>query len=271
LGSNVAAQYIASLVPATILRTVAVSPGVHAIDVLMPPGHGPMGRNVFVNINGLLTQAANYTYSAPVITNVAPARTNLTGVNGQLLVYIDGSSFCSGTDGCGTLLIDFGTGFFVAASPRPSTWSDNEVAFFCTQPAVGDTYRVQIVVDGYGSNIVSFAAPVPSWDALIGQGTWLGMSTLGGEPFYINGVSDIGALDTAAISILVGTFTCTNLTKTLQVRETGLRHLRTPFMHASPPPPIHPLYSSLICSSYSMRLCRLVPMVLLRPPTFSLP
>ena len=78
--------------------------------------------------------------------------------------------------------------------------------------------RFQVVVDGYGSNIGSFSAPVPSWNALVGQGAWGGKSTLGGEPFYINGVTDVGALAPSAITVLLGSFACTNVNKTLQVR-----------------------------------------------------
>jgi hypothetical protein len=79
-------------------------------------------------------------------------------------------------------------------------------------------YPLQVVVDGFGSNIATFSSPVPSWDALINQGTWTAMSTLGGQSIFINGVTDVGALDPSEISILVGPYVCTNLTKKNQVR-----------------------------------------------------
>jgi hypothetical protein len=50
-GSAAVAQYLSTLVPATVLRVSRLGPGSHAIDVLMPAGYGAP-RRVFAQIGG---------------------------------------------------------------------------------------------------------------------------------------------------------------------------------------------------------------------------
>ena len=163
---------------------------------------------------------------------------------------MQGASFCSGAGGCGVLLVDLGTG---TLAPFPAgNWSDSQVAFVVAQPPVGTVYRVAIAVAGVQSAAVSFSAPVPSWNSLVGQKSsgWVGMSTLGGEvrrgrasgtaaaaaspccscclllllllqPFYINGILDIGEVDPTKIAIFVGPWNCSGITRTLQTGTAG--------------------------------------------------
>ncbi|CAE7769008.1 unnamed protein product, partial [Symbiodinium sp. KB8] len=65
-------------------------------------------------------------------------------------------------------------------------------------------------VDGVSSNVFYFKKPVPNFNALEGQGEWEDMKTVGGEEFFVAGVSDIDTVtDLTQIQVTFGdSFAC---------------------------------------------------------------
>lgn len=168
-GTTTTASWISRLVPATTLNPIPnTATGVDAISFVLPVGFGP-SREVFLVAGGVPSNVVTFDYSPPIITNIAPDRLNVTA--GMLRLFVEGLNFCTGTNGCGTLLID--------GSPVvPLSWSDTRIQAIVRDPATGSgSATVQVAVGGVASNVSTFSTPVPAFDAVTGQGTWGGTTS----------------------------------------------------------------------------------------------
>lgn len=162
--------WMSQLATPSTLNPQAIAHGTNSIDFVTPEGFGA-GRAVFLVVNGVPSNAVRFDYDPPVITNVAPDRINVTA--GYLRLTIEGNNFCSGLNGCGTLLID-------GAATSPLSWSHTRVVSIVRDPNglyAGASSNVAVSVGGTTSNTVAFSSPVPSVTSLVGQGSWGGTAT----------------------------------------------------------------------------------------------
>jgi len=130
----------------------AVSGAVESVQFAIPPGFGPAAE-VLVVVDGVPSDAnATFVYDAPVITNLAPNRFNLTQ-NGSLNLIIEGSSFCA-TQACGVIRVNNET-------ILPTSWSHSYISCVVPDPQSSVPQAVQIVVGGVASPVAFFLKPVP--------------------------------------------------------------------------------------------------------------
>lgn len=111
-----------------------------SVTVAIPPGYGS-AADVIVIVDGVPSAGTTFfSYDPPVITNLAPDRTNLS-IPGTLHVWIDGSSMCSGTGGCGRVL-------FNGDAPLLTLyWTDTLIQILVVDPqsnTVPNTVQVRI-------------------------------------------------------------------------------------------------------------------------------
>jgi hypothetical protein len=176
--------------------------GNQSLEFFVPAGYG-VNREVFVVVDGFPSSILNFSYDKPTITNISPDRLGVA--SGFMRVFVEGTSFCDGMNECGIVYV---------SGSRVTTQNYSHTSIMFVVPLPADPVPVQIVVAGVGSNIVSFSAPVPNFQALQGQGSWDDMDTAGGESFYIAGVSDVGGAPLNALQILIGGADCLNLART---------------------------------------------------------
>jgi hypothetical protein len=204
-----AKAWLASLPSALItFRNSFTGCGNHSLQVQAPEGFG-QDREVIVVVNGYPSNIVYYDYAAPIVTNVATDRTNLTG--GMWRVFVEGSSFCSAScfaAGKATLSING------IVTPVLS-WTHDRIIFIEQAPPASAQGRTFVVtVDGIASNGYLFLRPPPAVDQFADQGTWTGMDTRGDEFFYINGVVGllpipVGVSD--VVKVFIGEGLCTSL------------------------------------------------------------
>ncbi|RYY32235.1 hypothetical protein EON62_05600, partial [archaeon] len=175
------------------------------MEAIIPEGWGHH-RAMFVVVDGVPSNVMNFTYNPPIIGNVAPDSRGVRA--GFWRVFVDGSSFCSGANGCGQVLLD-------GAPVVATNYSHSQIVFIAEAAQGGLKRTVQVVVDGIASNGFKFSKAVPSFDGLTGQGSWTGMDTAGGEAFYVAGVAEVGQYATDEISIMIGGHNCTGLSKSV--------------------------------------------------------
>ncbi|RYE82889.1 MAG: hypothetical protein EOO65_04810, partial [Methanosarcinales archaeon] len=196
-------RWVSELASLRTMEPVSLGGDVHQVEAIIPEGWGHH-RAMFVVVDGVPSNIVSFTYRAPTIDNVAPDRVGVQP--GFLRVFVDGSSFCSGANGCGQVLLD--------GAPMVATnYSHSQIVFVMEEPVEGIDRTVQVVVDGVGSNVINFRKPVPNFNSLTGQGSWTGMDTAGGELFFIAGVRDVGSVPTANIRVIIGEGNCTGLSK----------------------------------------------------------
>jgi hypothetical protein len=98
------ARWVASLsAPVTFSPTYTVR-GNHSISFMLPEGYGA-GRDLFVVVDGVPSNRLTFDYDAPIITNLAPDRFNVSV--GQLRLFVEGVNFCASplvpsAGGCGS-------------------------------------------------------------------------------------------------------------------------------------------------------------------------
>src|SRR5690606_5260250 len=135
-------------------------------------------------VDGLPSNVVSFDFDAPVITNVAPDRQNVTG--SDLRVWLDGTSFCvGGAASCGTLLVN-------GEAYPAQLWSHTQIMFVYSPRVAGENVTVQVVAGGQASNVRFFLQPVPNVNALVTQDSWTDMDTAGGQLLLIRGVHDVG-------------------------------------------------------------------------------
>jgi len=179
--------------------------GNHSMEIALPEGWGK-SRELFVVVDEVPSNIMTFKYDPPKILNVAPDRNEVPG--GFLRVFLEGTSFCSGRGGCGTLYVD-------GAPMTPRNYSHTVIVFPVQQPTGNARVRAYVVVDGVPSNTVEFRNPVPSFDGQVGQVPWDNMDTAGGEAFFVARVSDIGTVPVDQIRVEIGGRNCTNVTRTI--------------------------------------------------------
>jgi hypothetical protein len=197
-----AEAWVGGLYTAPIVATVHGATN-DTVTVAVPPGYGSRAE-IIVLVDGIPSDwSAAYSYDPPFISNLAPDRTNLT-IPGTLRVWIDGTSFCSGAGGCGSVL-------FNGAAPQYPTqyWSDSLIQILVTDPG-SDTIpnSVIVVVGDQRSNNVTFLKPVPNFAASVQTGVRAGMSTTGNQTFSIVNVADVNQ---EPCNITIGGNLCTGL------------------------------------------------------------
>ncbi|MDO8933370.1 MAG: cadherin domain-containing protein, partial [Rhodocyclaceae bacterium] len=199
---SAASRWISSLETPYFRAGFDLASGNSTLEFTVPEGFGA-SRELFVVVDGVPSSLWNFTYDAPQILNVAPDRLEVAA--GFLRVFVEGRSFCSGVNLCGTVMVD-------GSRVTPTNYSHTVILFVIPMPTADIT--LQIVVDGIGSNVVTFSTPMPSF-GLEGQGNWVDMRTSGGQLFYIAGVSDVGGVPLSSISISIDARACTNMTRVM--------------------------------------------------------
>jgi len=160
-----------------------------------------------------------------VIENIAPDRQEVE--QGLLRVFVEGRSFCSGLHGCGKVLLD-------GIEQPTEVWGHNQLMFIIPDPVNADReLTCVVVVDGVPSAPKRFKKPVPNFNALVDQGRWYEMDTLGGETFYIAHVFDVDTVDASEITIRFGAFVCQSMRKTQDTKD---RELNTYTLECVTPP-----------------------------------
>ena len=176
------AVWINSLQSPSAILPVIVPRMRASVQFMLPEGFGT-ARAVIFMVDGVPALPFGFDYSPPVISNLAPDRLGVA--SGFLRLTIEGSSFCNYQNGCGQLLID---GVPVTSTLVPATttdanyvaagnWTHARLLAIVLDPAMkgaGSSSSVQVVVGNQTSNVVSFSAPVPAFDALVGQANWGG-------------------------------------------------------------------------------------------------
>jgi VCBS repeat-containing protein len=162
------AAWIAGLVrPYETSRSI-MSRGNHTVEFTLPEGFG-VGREVFLVVDGVPSNVVTFAYDAPAIFNVAPDRLGVP--IGYLRVFVEGINFCRPTPAapnCGSVLVD-------GVAVLPNSHGHERIMLVVQDPASTNTdVRITVVVDGVASNVVPFSKPVPSFDAITGQGSWGG-------------------------------------------------------------------------------------------------
>jgi len=191
----------------TLLREDAGSAtndaGNHTVFVQLAEGFG-RARSLFLVVDGVPSNALNFSYNAPVITNAAPDRLGVPP--GYLRVWLEGESFCSGRFGCGAVFVD-------GVRVTPLNYSHTRAMFVIEDGGDAGAARVAtVVVDGVPSNAYYFRKPVPNYLAS-SQAAWEQLDTTGGQPFFVNGVRDVGTVPSADIAITIGGRRCGAVTK----------------------------------------------------------
>jgi len=189
---------LASPAPTYLL---ADNSGKHTIRFTVPSGYGP-NCDLMLVVDGVPSDIVSFTYDPPFIVNIAPDRQNVSA--GSLRVFVDGTSFCDGTNNCGEV--------YMNGVKQPITiWSHNQIMFIIKDlPEGSPEQAVEIRVSGIASNIRYFSKPVPNFNALVGQDTFVNMDTVGSQPLTIHAVADIGL---EPVNITVGGRQCTNITR----------------------------------------------------------
>jgi hypothetical protein len=180
-GSDAAGSAVALWV-ASLAKPLAVSPLNTAgknwtIRFQLPVGYGA-DLDLFVVVDGVPSNRLTFSYNPPVIYNLAPDRLNVSA--GQLRLFVEGNNFCNFANGCGELYVNGER--VLPPFLDIESWTDKSMMAIVDDPNKdGDKSRssyVMILVAGRWSNNVSFSAPVPSFDALSGQGSWGASKTL---------------------------------------------------------------------------------------------
>jgi len=180
-GSNAAGSAVALWV-ASLSRPIAVNPlntvGKNwTLQFQLPMGYGA-DLDLFVVVDGVPSNRLAVSYNPPVIFNLAPDRLNVSA--GQLRLFVEGNNFCNFANGCGELYVN--NELVLAPFLDIESWTDRGMMAIVEDPNKdGDKTRssyVMVRVAGRWSNNVSFSAPVPSFDALSGQGSWGASKTL---------------------------------------------------------------------------------------------
>lgn len=197
-------SWLHSLETPRVEATGVTPSGDHFVDFLLPEGFG-VDRELFVEVDGIPSFPALFTYEAPEIRNVAPDR---QGVElGLLNVFIDGVNFCSGQGSCGVVKVD-------GQVVDPQSHTHSQVHIVIPDPATTTTDLVVIVsVDGVDSNAVSFRKPVPAFSAANQGKDWVAMSGEGGEELELNHISDIGTVPATEIKVWIGPYLAGPVTK----------------------------------------------------------
>ncbi|KAA0147327.1 hypothetical protein FNF31_07613 [Cafeteria roenbergensis] len=193
--------WLGSLERPAIAMSGSLKDGSHYVDFEVPEGFGA-SRELLLLVDGVPSAVVPFRYDAPFITNIAPDRQQVE--TGLLRVFVEGESFCSGSQGCGSIKVD---GVPVA----PESWTHGQIMFIIPDPANADReLACSVEVDGVSSNVFYFKKPVPNFNALEGQGEWEDMKTVGGEEFFVAGVSDIDTVtDLTQIQVTFGdSFAC---------------------------------------------------------------
>jgi hypothetical protein len=165
VGDDAVARWIATFDAAVPILPSFVPRVSSTVSFLLPEGYGP-ARELLLLVNGVPSNLVNFTYEAPVITNVAPDR---VGVGpGQLRIFVEGTGFCAGPPSpCGTLLVG-------GASTSTLSWAHGRISAVVDDPGNGQATVVTVVVGGVQSNAVAFSTPVPTISSLSSQGNWGG-------------------------------------------------------------------------------------------------
>ncbi|KAA0145622.1 hypothetical protein FNF29_08460 [Cafeteria roenbergensis] len=193
--------WLGSLERPVVTMSGSLKDGSHYVDFEVPEGFGA-SRELLLLVDGVPSAVVPFRYDAPFITNIAPDRQQVE--TGLLRVFVEGKSFCSGSQGCGSIKVD---GVPVA----PESWTHGQIMFIIPDPANADReLACSVEVDGVSSNVFYFKKPVPNFNALEGQGEWEDMKTVGGEEFFVAGVSDIDTVtDLTQIQVTFGdSFAC---------------------------------------------------------------
>ncbi|KAA0166270.1 hypothetical protein FNF31_01496 [Cafeteria roenbergensis] len=193
--------WLGSLERPAIAMSGSLKDGSHYVDFEVPEGFGA-SRELLLLVDGVPSAVVPFRYDAPFITNIAPDRQQVE--TGLLRVFVEGESFCSGSQGCGSIKVD---GVPVA----PESWTHGQIVLIIPDPANADReLACSVEVDGVSSNVFYFKKPVPNFNALEGQGEWEDMKTVGGEEFFVAGVSDIDTVtDLTQIQVTFGdSFAC---------------------------------------------------------------
>jgi hypothetical protein len=194
-------QWLATLERPEVRSATARKDGTHVVQFQTTEGFGK-DLELLLMVDGVPSSLQTISYDPPHIDNIAPDRQEVDA--GLLRVFVEGSSFCNGEGGCGAVFVD---GVPVAVE----IWQHNLVMFIIPDPANADNALIcQIVVAGQASQAVPFKKPVPNFNALVGQGKWYEMSTLGGEEFFITGVSDIDTVPESDVTVRLGPYLCLN-------------------------------------------------------------
>jgi hypothetical protein len=183
--------------------------GNHSLTFTLPEGYG-VNRALFVTVSGVPSPIATFSYGAPSISNVAPDRQGVP--TGYLRVIVEGANFCAAGAGparCGVLLVN-------NTDVPPLNYTHDRIVAVVRDPTAdgraGDTLVAAVEVDGRRSNDVMFSQTVAAY-ALVGQASWTGKATEGGQPFFIAGVASIGLVPVDQLAVRIGGRACSQLAR----------------------------------------------------------
>lgn len=151
---------VPSILPSVVSRVSS------SVSFIVPEGYG-VSRKVLVLVDGVPSNFMNFTYEAPIITNVAADRVDVP--TGYLRLFIEGTGFCSGRNKCGTLYIN-------NVVTTPLNWTHTRI-FLIIPDNAGVSTTVYVTVGSSISNTKSFTSPVPTISSLTNQGNWGGVSS----------------------------------------------------------------------------------------------
>ncbi|KAA0150122.1 hypothetical protein FNF28_07293 [Cafeteria roenbergensis] len=143
--------WLGSLERPAIAMSGSLKDGSHYVDFEVPEGFGA-SRELLLLVDGVPSAVVPFRYDAPFITNIAPDRQQVE--TGLLRVFVEGKSFCSGSQGCGSIKVD---GVPVA----PESWTHGQIMFIIPDPANADReLACSVEVDGVSSNVFYFKKPI---------------------------------------------------------------------------------------------------------------
>ena len=217
-GTTATAAWLSQLVAASVVTSVINSPTTDTVQFLLPPGFGPH-RELLVIVGGVPSNILPFTYAPPSISNLAPS--TVGAPSNMLALTIQGSNFCSGTNGCGYVLVD-GVQYSAAnGSQVMRSYSDSQIVVVMPDP-MGANSHIIVVVGGVPLNTVSLGSTSPPSFSPALQLQWVNAPTSGGSSFFVESVSSLAQVSSSQLSVYLGPFLCTSVNTVLDPATASL-------------------------------------------------